>query len=127
MKRSQPLKRTALKRGKPMKRKGGKPKRFAKLRNPDYLAWIRTLPCTVGHKVAYPPLWRCAWIGDRLAIEAAHLKTRGSGGADLGNVVPLCPWHHMEQEGYTKRFNEMYNVDLRAIAETLALQWKATR
>jgi hypothetical protein len=27
-------------------------------------------------------------------VEAAHVKTKGSGGEELGNMVPLCALHH---------------------------------
>ena len=41
---------------------------------------------------------------------AAHVKTRGSGGDDRGNTVPLCPVAHDEQEGRTERFEKKYGV-----------------
>jgi len=64
-------------------------KRFAKKRNPEFLAWIRQLLCAVPH----------CQIGliMRDRIEAAHIVTRGAGGEDVGNVIPLCQTHHRQQ------------------------------
>jgi len=60
----------------------------------------------------------------RFRVEAAHLKTRGSGGYDVGNTVPLCPVHHDEQEGRTAEFEARYGLDLKAEAARLAAQWE---
>lgn len=120
MKRSGPLKRTTR-----LKARGKS--RFPKRRNPDYLAWIRTLPCVIwGQDLALlrPRDWCSPIPGQRYGVEAAHVKTRGSGGNDVGNTVPLCPWHHDEQEGATAAFNEKYKVDLAAIAARLAIQYQ---
>ena len=95
-----------------VRQKAGKPKRFAKRRDYPYLRWIREQPCVV--ETARPEevhvlLWYIA--------EAAHLKTRGAGGSDRENVVPLCRIHHNEQEGKTAAFERKYGVDLRKLAQ----------
>lgn len=74
--------------GKPMKARKSDPKkrRFAGLRAPEYLAWIRTLPCYLSGAHT------C--LGD---VEAAHVKSRGAGGEDLGNTLPLCRGGHLDQ------------------------------
>lgn len=78
-----PLKRSPVTRGK-------KIKRFARLREPKLLAYVRTLPCILRTiRVTGGP---CEGI-----TEAAHLKSRGAGGADKFNVIPLCTKHHREQ------------------------------
>ena len=98
---SKPMKRSRL------KANGGS--RFPKRRQPEFMAWIRTLPCVV--------VGRGCWG----QIEAAHVvKTRGAGGWDRGFVAPLCEGHHDEQEGKTAEFNAKYGVDLEQVAADLA-------
>lgn len=135
MKPRKPLKRGAPpKRQKPLSRSGkrlvrrvvqrikstGK-SRFPKRRCPELLAWIRGHLCTINRGILYPPNERCGYFGDRQRIEAAHLKTRGAGGYDRDNVIPLCPKHHDEQEGKTAAFEAKYGVDLKQSA----LGWTA--
>lgn len=77
-----PKARTRIRRS-PVKR-GKKVKRFAQLRDPGLCAFVRTLGCVIA--------WECAG-----RTEVAHLKSRGAGGADRNNVIPLCTKHHREQ------------------------------
>lgn len=100
-----------MKRGaKPLKAKGGS--RFPKQRQPAYTAWIKTLPCTAANGDC--------WAG----IHPAHVnKTRAQGAQDIGEVVPLCPFHHAEQEGRTAQFNRKYKVDLSQVATDLAKEY----
>lgn len=100
-----------IKRRTRIKAKGGS--RFPKQRQPEYTAWITTLSCTVANADC--------WQG----IHPAHVnRTRASGAPDLGEVVPLCPFHHAEQEGRTARFNAKYGIDLSAIAIRLACEYQ---
>lgn len=90
-----------------LRRTRGQPKRFAKLRDPQYLEWIRGLPCLRNNSA-------CGG-----AVEAAHVKSRGAGGKDVGNVVPLCHWHHqLQHEDGIKSFAELVGglEELRRIA-----------
>lgn len=131
------MKRTPFKRGtKPLKRKTrlkvrGK-SRFPKRRDPKFLQYVREQDCilqaragsrgytNVGYHV-------CGFYPDRPIIEPAHLKTRGSGGGDLGNVVSLCPKAHDEQEGRTAEFELKYNVDLKREAGKIEDRYLASR
>lgn len=63
----------------------------------------------------------CCARASRSTIEAAHVRTRGAGGADRGNLVPLCPMHHDEQEGDTQRFEQKYGIRLAVEAARLLL------
>ena len=107
------MKRTPLKRGKPLKRttrlKVKGKSRFPKRRDLHYLAWIRERECCV------------PWC--RILAEPAHLKTRGAGGDDLWNIVPLCRRHHREQEGRTRAFETQYGLDLTALAAQYTRQY----
>ena len=111
------MKRTPLRpRSKPLKRNQKRIKakgksRFPKRRNAEYLAWIRQQPCIFGSLAAI------GWIKPQeTRTEAAHIRTRGAGGDDLWNVVPMCRDHHQEQEGRTREFETRYGIDLIALA-----------
>lgn len=93
-----------------LRTKGGS--RFPERRDPEYTAWIITLPCLLAGGMYG---WKCC-----LKVDPAHVfKTRGAGAYDHGEVVPLCRIHHVEQEGRTEAFNAKYGVDLRAEARRL--------
>ena len=75
-----------------MIRRKGKP-RFKEGRDPEYLAWIRTLPCLVPQVTTGGPKTQpCQGV-----TVAAHVKTRGAMGPDRGNAIPMCWGHHDEQ------------------------------
>lgn len=78
-----------------IKPKSKKVKRFAEKRDPQYAAWIRTLPCALkGHPEHY-----CA--GN---VQACHLKSRGAGGDDFANLFPACLAGHKEQHDVGIRY-----------------------
>lgn len=58
-----------------------------------------------------------------METEPAHVKTKGSGGQDRGNVVPLCPKHHDEQEGDTAGFEATYQINLKLEAAKLLVKF----
>lgn len=94
--------------------------------NEDYRRWIRERSCTVAgaYNPQKPERRDCDFYPWRSGMECAHVKTRGSGGVDVGNIVPLCPAHHDEQEGRIAWFEQRYSVNLRAVASALAARWK---
>ena len=80
-------------------------------RNPEHLAWIRTLPCIVR--------------GCPNSAEAAHVRIRNGGGMGLKPpdecAAPACHAHHMEQHAIGHAaFDAKYGIDMRAEAERLA-------
>ena len=82
------------------------------VRNPGYLQWIRTLPCSV--------------CGTRRAVEAAHTGPHGLSqkSSDL-SAIPLCGRHHRTgDDSYHKlgprKFAEVHRLDLRAIVAGLS-------
>jgi hypothetical protein len=86
--------------------------RFPKNAIPELRAWIRQQPCVLQRgepHVVYP----C-----RGPVEVAHVKTRGSGGPDFDNTVPLCMEHHRElHRTGRKSFEFKYQVRLAALAK----------
>lgn len=92
--------------------------RQARTRDRAYLDWVKTQNCVVLGRVGI-----CAWWVERPDTEPAHIKTKGSGGADRGNVVPLCPLHHSEQEGDTEGFEQTYGLNLKLEAARLLVKF----
>ena len=123
MKRTKTLKRTPLKRGtKELKARKADPskRRFAKLRNPEYVAWIRQQICAIPATSTWIPDWSM-----RAAIHVCHVKSRAAGGADIANVVPMCATHHDEQHRIgILSFQRKYGVDLKRIATDLWASWE---
>ena len=81
-------------------------------RNPGYLHWIRTLPCSV--------------CRTRRAVEAAHTGPHGLSqkSSDL-SAIPLCGRHHRTgDDSYHKlgprKFAEAHQLDLRGIVAGLS-------
>jgi hypothetical protein len=135
-----PLHGRRVKRSTPLARTGRLPRRtrmaavnkrrkgslFPKRRDPGYCAWIRTLECCV------PERGRRNWIdGGRDCagrIECAHVRSRGAGGPDVANTVPLCTRHHREQHAIgIFTFQHRYGANLPAIASDLAERYPAAR
>lgn len=103
-----------MSRGKPIRKRnprtGGK--RFPKRRDEAYRDWIRTLPCCLTGCVT------------RSRVECAHVRSRGAGGDDVGNCVPLCRSHHdWQHRDGIKSFQAHFHVDLAAIAADLATRY----
>lgn len=63
---------------------------------------------------------QCAACGRHPPSQAAHVRSRGAGGKDRGNVVGLCATCHSIQHTIGIRaFQERYHVNLEALAKTL--------
>lgn len=110
-----------LKRRTPLKAKGGA--RFPKGVDEDFRAYVREQPCCIGSDSTEGG---CYWWGALPAHrgtylnEACHVKTRGAGGADKGNLVSMCKGHHREQHIVgIESFQRVHGVDLREIAGAL--------
>lgn len=67
------------------KKPEGKRERFLRNAVPELREFVRSRPCVL------ESLHEC-----RGPVEVAHVKSRGSGGPDYDNVVPLCMEHHRE-------------------------------
>jgi len=84
------------------------------VRNPKYLAWIRTQPCLA--------------CGSTRWIEAAHTGPHGLGQKSPDtSAVPLCAKHHRTgNDSYhrlgPRKFSEVHNLDLVAIVQRLNLK-----
>ena len=99
----------------------GKPHRKeSQAKSRDFLNWITTFRCVAcgsPGQIHEDATYRTA---------PAHIKSRGSGGEDIGNVVPLCYRCHTQQhtQGWAT-FKKACNLNPRAIAEKFAQEWIA--
>ena len=82
------------------------------IRNPEYLRWIRTLPCAVCRAIR--------------GVEAAHTGPHGLGqkSSDL-SAIPLCARHHRTGlDSYHKlgprKFAEVHQLNIPAIVVRLS-------
>jgi len=120
----QPLKRSRLKaRGKRSKKSGGQLFHGAKFRDPQYLEWVRAQSCVIRERPevgAHCVMCREHHVCEN-RIQACHVRSRGAGGVDRGNVVPMCGNAHHEQHRIgLPAFQQRWGIDLRA--EALRLQ-----
>lgn len=88
-----------------------------------YADWIRLLPCAVPGEPRHWGRWSAK---HQMAVcDAAHVRSRGAGGRSLGNLIPLCTGHHLEQHRIgVESFAAKYGIDLSAVASALAARWK---
>jgi hypothetical protein len=113
MKHSKPLARSGrLRRTAPIKAKGKS--RFPKRRDPIYTDWVRQQPCL---------LTRMGYCGEHHClgrVQVCHVKSRGAGGDDHANVVPLCGAAHFAQHSRgIQTCQREWGVDLHATAAKL--------
>ncbi len=81
------------------------------VRDDDYLEYVSRLSCLVCLKNGYK-------TEDR--SDPAHVKSRGAGGHDRGNTVPLCHGHHALQHSHgIGAFQAGYAIDLKAEAKRI--------
>ena len=98
------------------------PKAFQHRRIPEYQEWIRGFACIAGDRDG---ILRACALGSAV-IECAHVKSRGAGGDDIGNCVPLCHYHHQQQHTIGIRsFQQRHGLDLYAIAADLGRIYRA--
>lgn len=133
IRRRKPLKRSALKPSRKAPKKNRKPirvkgkRRFPKGENLAWLALVRNLPCIVAWQSPLSRSYEDRCGGWASQMQAAHVQSKGAGGADIGNTVPLCALHHDEQHRIGKQsFEAKYGLDLQAEAKKLAERYEAS-
>jgi hypothetical protein len=104
-----------MKRSGPIKAKGRPRHAVSGQRDEPYREYIRSLPCLVAGK----PGHQCRGV-----TECAHIRSKGAGGSDRGNTVPLCSRAHSEQHAMGIRsFQQATGLDLAALATQLEARW----
>jgi hypothetical protein len=104
-----------LARGAPLPKRNAKRggHRFPKNVDEAYRGWIRGFTCAAS-----------GFRGCDGSVQAAHVRTRGAGGPDRGNLVPLCAKHHgLQHEMGIKSFEKQYDLDLADMARELERQY----
>lgn len=104
--------------------------RFPERRQPEYTKWFdeQKFPCLLaslewgGYRVGHgDALGACSGI-----IEKAHVKSRGAGGEDVDNIVPLCTWHHARLHRVGQRqFEFELGKKLKPIAQRIGAKYSA--
>lgn len=110
------MKRSYTKRcGPRTKRTGGH--LFEDGRDPTYLKFIGSLPCAACTKAGRAQTSR---------TEACHVKSRGAGGVDVGNTIPLCHECHMNQHTWgIKTFQRRSRLNMADLALQLGIRYGA--
>lgn len=119
------LKRSRMKCNGPMKKfnakRGGHA--FPKNVDEDYREWIRALPCILSGKMIAHGQHIC-WG----AVQVCHVKTRGAGGPDRKNCVPMCASAHDQQHVIgIREFEQRWGVSLKTIARQLTEIYEAEK
>ncbi len=112
-----------IQRRNPIRRKRLGPARRGRLRDPLYLAWIRTLPCMACYRGVLEIL-RVAHLPEWERSEAAHIGMRGlSQKSSDRETMPLCVGHHRwnphSLHTMGKNFWDHYRLNRRGIIAEL--------
>lgn len=115
---TKPLKReTPLRQKRPTKQTGGPKRKHVRSRPGVYgplHRWTRTLPCL---------LMGAECEGE---ITSHHVKTVGSGGVDEDNTTPLCLKHHRQVHRIgCETFQRRYAINLAEEATKVTELWRA--
>ena len=102
----------------PVKRQRATPRRKAHPANRELRKWVADRACCICC-VWSSPAATCAGT-----VDPHHVRTRGAGGGEVANLVPLCRAHHDElhQMG-RKSFALKYGVNLVELAQEYTLRW----
>ncbi len=86
----------------------GSPRVKNAARDEVFRAWVKLLPCA---------LWRHPDHECVGKVDPCHVKTKGAGGGDRANLVPMCRGGHDEQHHVGIRtFQKKYGYDMAAHA-----------
>lgn len=100
---------------------------FPKLVDRNYRAFIRTQQCVLAGRSRQSVL--AFWYPHHCMgrVQACHVKSRGAGGADIGNLYPGCAGAHDEQGRIgVKAFEKRWRVKLEHIAAGYGLKYSET-
>lgn len=98
---------------------------------PELLDWITHLPCLICElRPGTTPKQIVVSQGyDGAALsDPHHVVSKGAGGGDLNNVVPLCRMHHDEggRIGWPS-FRRKYRINLIRHAHRLTAEWRVEK
>lgn len=109
------------------KKRGGHA--FPKNVDEAYREWIRAQPCILagrGRVLESGGTWvRALGHFCFAAVRACHVKSRGAGGKDMGNLYPACDAAHDEQHSIgIPAFEKCWNMNLKEIAAKLEAEYR---
>ncbi len=108
------MKRSYIKRHTRIKVKHQRMFKGPKYEDPEYLDYIRSLPCLVLTRGKNPT--PCKW-----GIDPHHYPSKACGGKDRGETTPLCRKHHTEFDNIGRwTWMLKYDLDLPRIGKELA-------
>jgi len=82
---------------------------------------LQTLPKVFGPQAQYCRALPCMVCLSPPPSDPAHVRSRGAGGKDMANVVPLCRMHHQEQHARgIVTFQQDHNIDMEQVARDIA-------
>jgi hypothetical protein len=91
---------------------------------PEYRDWIRQQPCVLADQRPC----HCQGflgVGNRIASEPCHIKSRGARGGDFNNLYPGCQRHHGEQHrNGIDTFGRKHGLNLTRIARALTVRYR---
>ena len=125
----------------PVRKKRKGPPRRGRVRDPKYLAWIRTLPCVCCYRalfvgsMAFADFWMSYWYGGmwpRQPSEAGHTGPHGlSQKSHDRSAIPLCGEHHRtgkaSYERLGKKFWVFWGLDRIELTKELVARYEAER
>lgn len=126
LRRKKPLGRTRMGRGRSKRSAKSQRQLFWKRRDKAFTDWVRGQSCILlehrRQEATYtgtvPPIGPRHWCGQ--PVQVCHVKSRGAGGADRANVVPMCAGAHDEQHRIGLRsFEKRHGINLQAEAAYL--------
>jgi len=93
--------------------------------------FIRAQPCILSGRMgkAFGPdsYWFTAIHHCFAAVRACHVKSRGAGGKDVGNMYPGCDSAHDEQHRIgIPAFEKRWGVNLKEIAQRLEAEYSGS-
>lgn len=121
------MKRTPLRRKTALKARGKR--RFPQGEDKDYQAWIRSMLCwCAGSKLHINGKKTSTYHRCNGVVQATHVVSKGAGGTDRGNLLPLCVEAHRWQHDIgLKSWAGYYGAtvdNLKAIARELDARYR---
>jgi hypothetical protein len=111
MRRSPITRHTALRRGKPVRKRRATPRRSSRVRNREYMIFVKTLLCCIEEHSPDPHYHDdpCDPV-----IEADHVGRRGIGQkCSDDETIPLCARHHRERHNARGIFSDLAREQMR--------------
>lgn len=121
-KRPKPMRARSLTKRQPVAYEAAAVPKGERVRDPEHLAFVRSLPCIARGVDPTAPCGSRLYQGD-VPSEACHDTNKGWTGGD-NETFPGCPWHH-DEKGYSwhvagrVRFQKRFQCNIAKVTLTL--------